>query len=413
MFCDVSTPSGPGWNAYDELRTLLVGRCVSADVVRFVHEAATDEAKARLFAACRDGRVSVLVGSTDKMGVGTNVQARAVALHHLDCPWRPADIEQREGRIIRQGNQNPEVAILRYATEASFDIYMWQTVERKAAFINQVATGRAVEREVEDIGDQALSFAEVKALASGNPLILEKAGVDAEVARLSRLRRAHQDDQHRLRRALSSAEARVATLGRRIAELEAALARRLDTRGERFEMTVEGVGHLSRPDAGRHLLQVMTSRLASPDEERAVGVGRLGGFDVAVDLDGVAGELLVSLDGLGDPVAVRAKELLKTDPVGLLRRLEYRIQDIDRCLADATSDHRAASREADRARERLAVSFPYDDALQAARVRQYEVNEQLLHRDDDVPAEQTLPERMQSRMSSATSSHGGPVRRSL
>ncbi|MGH9165030.1 MAG: hypothetical protein ACRDZW_05895, partial [Acidimicrobiales bacterium] len=168
---------------------------------------------------CRDGRVSVLVGSTDKMGVGTNVQARAVALHHLDCPWRPADIEQREGRIVRQGNQNPEVSILRYATEASFDIYMWQTVERKAAFIAQVASGRGVDRDVEDVGDQALSFAEVKALATGNPLILEKAAVDAEVARLSRLRRSHQDDQHRLRRSLATAEGRCAFLARRITSL--------------------------------------------------------------------------------------------------------------------------------------------------------------------------------------------------
>ena len=206
VFCDASTPSGSGWNAYAELRTLLTDRGVPPESVRFVHEAGTDEAKAKLFAACRDGRVAVLVGSTDKMGIGTNVQARAIALHHLDCPWRPADIEQRDGRIVRQGNQNAEVSILRYATEGSFDIYMWQTVERKAAFINQVATGRAVDRDVDDIGDQALSYAEVKALATGNPLILEKASVDADVARLGRLRRAHLDDQHRLRRALDTAE---------------------------------------------------------------------------------------------------------------------------------------------------------------------------------------------------------------
>ncbi|MDP9402542.1 MAG: hypothetical protein M3P85_04245 [Actinomycetota bacterium] len=355
--------------------------------------------------------MAVLVGSTDKMGVGTNVQARAVALHHLDCPWRPADIEQREGRVIRQGNQNAEVAILRYATEASFDIYMWQTVERKAAFINQVATGSAVEREVDDIGDQALSFAEVKALATGNPLILEKASLDAEVARLSRLRRSHQDDQHRLRRALSSAEARMATLGRRIAELEAAIARRIDTQGERFEMTVEGVGHRSRPEAGQHLLRVLASRLATPGGNGTVGVGRLGGFAVQVELDHAAGELLLALDGLDGPVAVQADELLQTDPVGLLRRLEYRIQALDTSLADATGEQRSASREAERARDRLGASFPYNDALQAARRRQHEVNEQLLRRDGEVSAAQTLPERMISRMTGITPSHAGPVRR--
>ncbi len=411
VFCDVSTPSGRAWNAYDELRGLLVARGMPAEAVRFVHEAATDEGKARLFAACRDGRVAVLVGSTDKMGVGTNVQTRAVALHHLDCPWRPADIEQREGRIIRQGNQNAEVSILRYATEASFDIYMWQTVERKAAFINQVATGRSVEREVDDIGDQALSFAEIKALATGNPLILEKAGLDAEVARLSRLHRSHQDDQHRLRRALSSAETRAARLGRRIAELEAAITQRTDTRGERFEMTLEGSGHRSRSDAGQHLLQVLASRLASPGGSGAIGIGRLGGFDVVVGLDREAGELVVSLDGLDDPVAIPADELLRTDPLGLLRRLEYRIQAVDTSLAGAIDEHRSASREAERARDRLGASFPYDDALKAARRRQHEVNEQLLQGAGEVNAEQTLPDRMISRMAGVTPSPAGPVRR--
>jgi hypothetical protein len=162
--------------------------------------AKTDVAKAKLFAACRDGTVAVLIGSTETMGVGTNVQARAIAMHHLDAPWRPADIEQRDGRILRQGNQNPEVRVLRYVTEGSFDTYMWQTLERKAAFIAQVTRGDLPDRDVDDIGDQALSFAEVKALATGDPLVLEKAAVDADVARLTRLERAHHDDQHRLRR---------------------------------------------------------------------------------------------------------------------------------------------------------------------------------------------------------------------
>src|SRR3546814_7401565 len=139
------------------------------------------------------------------MGVGTNVQTRAIAMHHLDAPWRPADIEQRDGRILRQGNQNPEVRVLRYVTEGSFDTYMWQTLERKAAFIAQVTRGDLPDRDVDDIGDQALSFAEVKALATGDPLVLEKAAVDADVARLARLQRAHHADQQRLRRTRSEA----------------------------------------------------------------------------------------------------------------------------------------------------------------------------------------------------------------
>jgi hypothetical protein len=206
VFCDVSTPAADGWNAYDELRALLsVRRGVEAGSIRYMQDAKTDQAKAKLFAACRDGTVAVLIGSTETMGVGTNVQTRAIAMHHLDAPWRPADIEQRDGRILRQGNQNPEVRVLRYVTEGSFDTYMWQTLERKAAFIAQVTRGDLPDRDVDDIGDQALSFAEVKALATGDPLVLEKAAVDADVARLTRLERAHHDDQHRLRRTYDTA----------------------------------------------------------------------------------------------------------------------------------------------------------------------------------------------------------------
>src|SRR2546423_14344837 len=208
-----------------------------------MQEAQTDVAKAKLFAACRDGTVSVLIGSTETMGVGTNVQTRAIAMHHLDAPWRPADIEQRDGRILRQGNQNPEVRVLRFVTEGSFDTYMWQTLERKAAFIAQVTRGDLPDRDVDDIGDQALSFAEVKAVATGNPLVLEKAAVDADVTRLVRLERAYQDDQHRLRRTLDGAIHRAEKAEDRAADLEAVIGRIKDTRGERFTMTVDGRTH--------------------------------------------------------------------------------------------------------------------------------------------------------------------------
>ena len=150
----------------------------------------------------------MLVGSTEKMGVGTNIQDRCIAIHHLDCPWRPADIEQRDGRGVRQGNQNPEIHIIRYATQGSFDTYSWQTVERKARFINQVMRGRLDVREIEDIGENTLSFAEVKALASGDPLILDKAKIDAEVTRLTRLERAWQRAQHTLKGTIAGAEDR-------------------------------------------------------------------------------------------------------------------------------------------------------------------------------------------------------------
>ena len=253
VFCDLSTPNPDRWNAYDELRQLLAARGLPAEQVRFIHEARNDAEKARLFAACRAGHVSVLVGSTEKMGVGTNIQDRCIAIHHLDCPWRPADIEQRDGRGVRQGNQNPEIHIIRYATQGSFDTYSWQTVERKARFINQVMRGRLDVREIEDIGENTLSFAEVKALASGDPLILDKAKIDAEVTRLHRLERAWQRAQHTLKGTIAGAEDRARSLAEQINTVRAAAAQRTDTRGDLFRMTVNGRAVTSRTDAAQLL----------------------------------------------------------------------------------------------------------------------------------------------------------------
>ncbi len=182
VFSDIGTPHPERWNAYDELRAQLVARGMPAEAIRYMHEAKTDVDKARLFAAARAGHVAVLMGSTEKMGVGTNVQNRAVALYHLDCPWRPSDIAQREGRILRQGNQNAEVGIVRFVTERSFDSYMWQGVERKATFIGQLMRGRLDTREIEEIDSSALSAAEAKAISSGNPLLLEHSTVHTEVS---------------------------------------------------------------------------------------------------------------------------------------------------------------------------------------------------------------------------------------
>ena len=408
VFCDVSTPAATGWNAYDELRRLLVARRVPAGVIRFVHEATTDRAKAELFAACRDGRVAVLIGSTEKMGVGTNVQARTVALHHLDCPWRPADIEQREGRILRQGNQNPEVAIYRYATEASFDIYMWQTLERKATFIGQVATGKALDREVDDVGDEALSFAEVKALATGNPLILEKAAIDSDVARLGRLRRSHLDDQHRLRNALASAERRAASATARDLQLSAAIDRRVDTRAERFAMTVEDVHHTKRTDAGAHLRRLLADQLSAlgPGLERSAEVGTLGGFSLSVGADRrVADEVWATLSDAGVEVRLGADELAGTDPAGLVQRLERRLQGLDSALDEARADAAAARAEATRARSRLGAPFEHEDRLAQLRRRQQEITEALGATMDPAsqadPMQASAPARIAARLADA------------
>jgi len=219
VFSDLGTPNPERWNVYQQLRGQLYERGLLAGSVRFM--------QAAMFQAARTGQIAVLIGSTQRMGVGTNVQARAVALHHLDCPWRPADIQQREGRILRQGNHNPEVDILRYVTEGSFDAYSWQTVTRKAGFIAQIMRGRLDVREIEDIGDAALSFDEVKALATGDPRVLDKAKADADLTRLERLERAHHRNRDHLVRTARDADRKVTDLSGELAQTQAALGQDL------------------------------------------------------------------------------------------------------------------------------------------------------------------------------------------
>lgn len=235
VFADLGTPStGDRWDAYTEIREQLIEKGIPASQIRFMHEASNDKTKAELFQQARDGRVQVLFGSTEKMGVGTNVQSRAVALHHIDAPWRPADVTQREGRAIRQGNQNDELRVLRYATEGSFDSYMWGTLARKAAFIEQVLTGRLDVREVENSSEMALQFSEMQAIAAGDMRILEIANLRNEVQKLSRQERAHS-------RKVSSVQARRYALEQSAAvtkhdlEVMQKLAPSIvDTRGDNF-----------------------------------------------------------------------------------------------------------------------------------------------------------------------------------
>ena len=376
VFCDTSTPSGDGWNAYDELRMLLVEHGVPLEQVRFVHEAASDEAKAKLFAACRDGRVAVLVGSTEKMGVGTNVQARAIALHHLDCPWRPADIEQRDGRILRQGNQNAEAQVLRYVTEGSFDTYMWQTLERKATFIAQVTGGDIAGREVDDIADTALTYAEVKALATGNPLIMEKAAVDAEVARLTRLQRAHADEQHRLRSALEAAQRYEASLLHKAHCLQQAITRRVDTRGDAFRMTINGRVFDRRVEAGAQLAAAGADLLRSTGytQTRSATVGEIAGFDLEVEATKVvAAEITVrTADGLVE-ARWTAADWRAAEPARLVTAIERRLSRLDGELELAVAGGDKAAAEASRAKTRLGQAFEHGHELSTAQRRQREI----------------------------------------
>jgi len=412
VFCDVSTPAGSGWNAYDELRALLVSRGVPTESIRYMQQAQTDAAKAKLFAACRDGSVAVLIGSTETMGVGTNVQARAIAMHHLDAPWRPADIEQRDGRILRQGNQNPEVQVLRYVTEGSFDTYMWQTLERKAAFIAQVTRGDLPDRDVDDIGDQALSFAEVKALATGDPLVLEKAGVDADVARLTRLERAHHDDQHRLRRTFESAIQRANRSDLRCEHLEAVLGRLVDTRGDRFTMTVDGRTHTKRAEAGADLKALLARRLESTPPETTtplVEVARLSGLAVKAQTATVIEDevRLVIPDAHIEHTYTR-HDWQTAEPATVVTRLERQIQRLPETLASARADGEAAQAEASRAEARIGQPWDHTAELARLRRRQQEIDEALAATVEPV-AQEAVPPPPSSPLESAA----GRVRRQL
>lgn len=290
VFCDLSSPKGGKvFSVYEDLRQRLVEAGIPQRETAFIHDAETDAQKATLFKAVREGRVRVLLGSTGKMGVGTNVQTRLVALHHLDAPWRPCDVEQREGRILRQGNECEEVEIFRYVTEQSFDAYMWQTLETKARFIAQVMRGDKGLRAIEDVELATLSYAEVKALASGNPMVIEKAGVDAEVAKLSTLfsvwrnqRWANESEVGRLPMLINSLEQKLAL------HVEDAAQAEPQTMGQ---IAVElGGRRIAGPDAVGDALRelVKTARASIQGRALLTGqiLGRFGGFELGLQAIG-------------------------------------------------------------------------------------------------------------------------------
>jgi N12 class adenine-specific DNA methylase len=284
VFCDMSVPTGGrGFSVYEDMRNKLREHGIPESEIAFIQDHESDAAKLTLFRDVRSGRVRILFGSTQKMGTGANVQERLIALHHLDAPWRPADVEQREGRILRQGNSNPEVQIYRYVTEESFDAYMWQTLETKARFISQVMTGESDLRRIEDIDGAALTYAEVKAIASGNPMVIEKASIDAEVARLSRLRSQHAETQFRLRSQVRHMNEELPRLEKRLQETRQDIAARQDTRGDAFVIQIDGQSVHDRGIAGelllRHAARVRGSqaarRVGQPGSETGGAVRRL------------------------------------------------------------------------------------------------------------------------------------------
>lgn len=289
IFSDLATPGTGAWNVYDDIRDKLIARGVPKEEIAYIHDANTDAKKAALFARVRAGKVRVLLGSTQKMGAGTNVQTKLIALHHLDVPWRPSDIEQREGRILRQGNENKRVQIFRYATEGSFDAYSWQLIENKQRYISQIMTSKTPARSCEDLDEATLTYAEVKALCAGNPLIKEKMDLDNEVARLSTLRSAHNAQIYELQDLVSIGyPAAIRRIGQELDALrqDAALFQsslhKDDKGNEMFSAVIQGVTYTKRADADAALLDACKAAAAGAGEKK---IGRYCGFDICVGYD--------------------------------------------------------------------------------------------------------------------------------
>lgn len=383
-FLDLGTPNKDRWNAYDELKLKLVELGMPADAVRFIHEARNDSEKARLFAAARAGHIAVLVGSTQKMGVGTNVQARITALHDLDSPWRPGDLRQRHGRGIRQGNQNPEIALFRYVVERSFAGYMWQTVERKAKFIAQIMRGNLDVRELEDIGDDAMSAAEAKALSSGNPLLLEKATSDNELSRLQRLERAHQRNLLNLSRTREASVRRIDHAGTEVRLLEKAVPKIIDTTGDAFKMMVGGVEFTERAEAGHALARwanATSIRYASDHVTRDLGTaGMLGGFWIQARSEpGMLGRpsVVLELENVPRSAITLPREVFLEGGIGLVRQLENRVAGIPKSIDTVTAERTQHEQTIVEADERLKLPFKHADDLAAATHRAEDITRRM------------------------------------
>ena len=384
VFLDLGTPKDDQWNAYDELKLLLTARGVPEGSIRYIHEAKNDKQKASIFSAAREGRIAVLMGSTTRMGVGTNVQARAVALHDVDCPWRPADVAQRHGRILRQLNQNSEVEIYQYVVTGTFAAYMWQTIERKARFISQVMRGRLDVREIEDLPSDVLSAAEAKALASGNPLLLERSVALNEVGRLERLERAWHRNQTTVHATAKGLERRIEQLQANISAYQEALGRVHDLSGDRFHMTITQRACTTRTAAAASLAQWARNtgiQYARPHEERARGqVGEISGFTVTARTRSVLGNPVVVFQFEGIPeteVRVPTEHVLDGDGVGVIRQIENRLSSLPDRISKAQLELQEHQRSLEDAQRSLTTPFKHTEQLGAARAALAAVDAQL------------------------------------
>ena len=387
IFCDLSTPKGDGsFNVYDDLKQKLIEKGVPEKEIAFIHDANTEAKKTELFGKVKSGQVRFLIGSTAKMGAGTNVQDRLIALHHLDIGWKPSDLEQREGRIIRQGNHNKKVHIFRYVTESTFDSYMWQLIENKQKFISQIMTSKAPVRSCEDVDEAALSYAEVKALATGNPAVKEKMALDVDVAKLKLLKASHMNNQYRLEDDIArNFPQQIAKLTEIIDSYKADIAHFSEhkiTDPEQFSMEISGKVFTEKKEAGVALLAVCKD-IKSVDA--AMDIGSYQGFNMRIQFDSWSKEFILSVKH--ESVA---KVRLGADALGNITRINNLLESYPEKLAEADQRLETVQEQMANAKEEVGKPFPKEEELNQKLERLSELNA-LLNMDEreDTETEQS------------------------
>ena len=373
VFCDLSTPKNDGtFNVYDDVKTKLIANGVPAEEVAFIHDADTEAKKKDLFAKVRTGQVRVLLGSTQKMGAGTNVQDKLVAVHHLDVGWRPSDMTQRNGRIIRQGNRNKEVQVYQYVTEGTFDAYLYQTLENKQKFISQIMTSQSPVRSCDDVDEQALSYAEIKALCAGNPLIKEKMDLDIDVARLKVLKADHQSQQYRMEdKLLKYFPVEIEKQTSYIHGFEANM-KTVEAHPQIAEgfcgMEIMGKAYTEKADAGEILLAACKdTKSADP-----VLLGSYRGFQMELSFDSFRNEFDVTLKG-----AVSHRVALGTDARGNITRLDNALAGIPERLERANEQLNNLYNQQEAAKAEVGKPFPQEAELTAKSQRLAELDAAL------------------------------------
>ena len=389
VFCDLSTPKNDGtFNVYDDMREKLIARGIPAGQIRFIHEATTDAQKKELFGKVRSGEVRVLLGSTPKMGAGTNVQDRLIAIHNLDCPWRPSDLEQRQGRIERQGNMFPEVEVYRYVTEQTFDAYLYQLVESKQKFISQIMTSKSPVRSAEDVDEVALSFAEVKMLATGDARFKEKMDLDIQVSKLRVLKQSYLSEHYDLEdRVLKYYPQTIKGYEERIAgyENDAALAEQHKPQGEdKFcPMTLKGVTYTEKADAGEMLLAICKDYPMSAATE----IGSYRGFRIEIYYDTVNAHYCMNLCG-----KTKHKVDLGSDALGNLTRIENELSKLPARLEAAKTKKAEIIAQLEIAKEEIKKPFAFEDELKEKTERLNALNIELNLNEKDTSVMDTEPE---------------------